>query len=67
MLSSEDCADIGHLPDLIFQVAAFSTYNLKKIKRIVELRLSPYDYMAELNVINKIILIYFRLVVFLVG
>lgn len=55
MLSNEDCTDIGHLPDLVFQVAAFSTYNLKKTKRIVELRLSPYDYMAQLNVINKII------------
>lgn len=48
------------LPDLIIQVAGFSSMkNNLKTKRIVELRFTPSDYLIQLNVkifkIKKII------------
>jgi len=51
MLSEPDCSEMEKLPDLIIQMAAFSTGNLNTLKkRVVELKFKPSDYLIQLDV-----------------
>lgn len=44
-ISVRDCFSRDYLPDIILHLAAFSTQSRQK--RVVELRLTPDDYLVE--------------------
>jgi len=44
-ISIRDCYSRDQLPDIILHLAAFSTRSRQK--RVVELRLTPEDYLVE--------------------